>query len=134
MPYTEKIIAYAHNDDSNFTWVEKKETIQIPELCSYVSHSVRNTTANPIEDIGRWRQSTGVNRDRNGKIIGVWIKVEAGSKDTYGANVWIGVELTVVVEDPVSEAINQALHNPRQRVSPIVPFPPGDPRGGPPEF
>ena len=76
------------------------KSIPVPEGYRYVSHSTSIWTANPQGDgQGRWRIFSDVTRAiKSRRIEDVWVKVVAGPKDTFGARVWIGVKLDVVLE------------------------------------
>lgn len=97
---TLKDIAYANNSNAMTNdWEVDTKYIQIPEGWRYLSHHTWITTANPNEpQSDRWRRSEGIERDKNGRIISLWVKAEAGPRDSFGPHVWIGNGIEVIVE------------------------------------
>lgn len=92
------VIAYANNDFVIGNDVVERKSIPIPENCIYVNHSTGITTANPQEENGQWKKSDGVlRRTANDRITDVWVEVRARNKNTFGATVWIGVQLNVEI-------------------------------------
>jgi len=98
---TQQVIAYARNENVGGNVVERKE-IQIPDNCTYVSHTTGITTASPQDEgEGRWSRSDGVvRRNPNNRIASVWVEANAGSRSTFGINIWVGVQLTVTYDCP----------------------------------
>jgi hypothetical protein len=92
----ERTIAYARNESVSGNEVVDRKVISIPDNWDYEGDDWHITTANP-QDEGerRWRRAKGVTRHANGRVLSVWVEVAAGTKDSYGPNIWIGVELVV---------------------------------------
>ncbi|MFT4016995.1 MAG: hypothetical protein QM668_08545 [Agriterribacter sp.] len=94
------VIAYANNSNSMTNdWVFDIKSIVIPEGWRYLNHHTWITTANPnVPESNRWKRSEGAERDKNGQIISLWVKAEAGPRNSFGPHVWIGNGLEVVIE------------------------------------
>lgn len=97
-----RVIAYANNPNVQGNDVTDRKEIAIPDNYSYISHSLRRTTANPNVDggEGRWSSKDGVIRagGGNGRITGVFVEVRAGTRSSFGHGIWIGMELSVVMQ------------------------------------
>lgn len=92
----ESTLAYAANSSTTGDWTVDRKSIVIPDNWTYEGDEWFITTANPQQESeNRWKRSKGVIRNANGQVKEVWVKVEAGPKDTWGAGVSIGVQLNV---------------------------------------
>lgn len=95
---TLSVIAYASNADRGTHWESDTKRIAVPRGCRYVSHTSRNTTANPREDRGFWRKSVKPTETANG-VTELVVRVEAGPRSsTLGPRTWLGVKATMIVE------------------------------------
>lgn len=94
------VIAYANNGNVWGDPIIDRKTIAISDGWRCISHSTHITTENPHGGGGsRWWTSADVIRNADtGRIESVWVEVNAGTKDTFGAHVWVGVQLDVLME------------------------------------
>ncbi len=96
------VIAYANNGSSMGQDVVDIQVVPIPDDGSFLDAWTSITSANPQEaSAHRWQVDWGVTRNRKtDRIISVWVKAAAGSKDSFGSGIWVGNLLHVEYSMP----------------------------------